>query len=119
MTQRRDAIERTRREITREAERERRHRIAADRAAVRDAERDDEDRELRRARLRELMATDDPVSRLIVEAATDRDDVERLRDRAAADRSPESESTPGLDAGRGTAPEQPWRPSWGEPSLGF
>jgi hypothetical protein len=91
MTQRRDAIERTRREITREAERERRHRIAADRAAVREAARDDEDRELRRERLRKLMATDDPVSRLIVEAASLRDEIDRLRDRAAADCTPESE----------------------------
>jgi hypothetical protein len=123
VTQRRDAIERTRHEITREAERERRHRIAADRGAARDAERDDEDRDVRRERLRKAMTTDDPISRLIVEAATDRAEIDRLRDRAATDSTPERETTreitPDLDAGRGTAPEQPWRPSWGEPGLGF
>jgi hypothetical protein len=114
MSRRDDAIVQTRREIERQTDRARRAQRLAERAAERDAAHDREDRELENHRMRAVVHAE-PEQRQRIEDRYDAAEVEMLRERAAAaKRAPIAD----LDGGRGAAPEQPWTPTWQNPSGG-
>jgi hypothetical protein len=102
-------------DIRRAAERERRERAAQDRATAGKQERDDEDRRLRRARMRAAFRA--PVQRReAVADAWDRVEAEVLWERIRARSAPPPAID--FDFGRGVVPEAAPTPTWRNPSGG-